>query len=256
MDKLETAFLAAHYRGVESKRPDALFRDPFAEYLAGKEGARLAGEFSPFVQDMTAKVIAVRTRIIDQYIEHAIENGVDAIINLGAGLDTRPWRMQLPESLIWYETDYPEMIRYKTLRVARQRPKCRVQVLGLDLENQRELRSVLQLMPGNKTFLALTEGIISYLETKDVAFLARSLRDLPVVRYWIVDYLSKDVTPIRPIPYKFRPEDWHEFFEKHGWVPDQIHYLPEEAEKMGRPLGIETQNERLVGFAMLKRSNT
>lgn len=238
---------------MESERDDALFRDPFAKYLAGREGARLAKEFSVLMQDMTAKVIAVRTKIIDNYIEKAIANGVDAIINLGAGLDTRPWRMKLPESLTWYETDYPEMVRYKTLRVARQLPKCRVEVLGLDLENQKELRGVLELLPPTKTFLALTEGIISYLETKEVAFLADRLGDLPAIRYWIVDYLSKDVTPIRPIPYTFNPGDWHAFFEKHGWVPDQIHYLPEEAKRLNRPLQLESQNERLVGFAMLKR---
>jgi O-methyltransferase involved in polyketide biosynthesis len=32
----DTAFWIAHYRAVESARPDALFRDPLAALLAGE----------------------------------------------------------------------------------------------------------------------------------------------------------------------------------------------------------------------------
>ena len=92
----DTAFWVAHYRAVETRRPDALFRDPLAEVLAGQQGERIArtmpGRF------ITAWVIAIRTRLIDEYIRTAISETVDAVVNLGAGLDTRPYRMDLPES--------------------------------------------------------------------------------------------------------------------------------------------------------------
>src|ERR1700683_3089968 len=38
----DTARLVAVDRAVESERPDALFRDPFARRLAGERGARIA----------------------------------------------------------------------------------------------------------------------------------------------------------------------------------------------------------------------
>lgn len=38
----DTALWAAVFRGWESRRPDALFRDPYAERLAGERGARIA----------------------------------------------------------------------------------------------------------------------------------------------------------------------------------------------------------------------
>ena len=36
-----TALWVATYRAQESKRPDALFRDPYAEVLAGEKGPRI-----------------------------------------------------------------------------------------------------------------------------------------------------------------------------------------------------------------------
>jgi hypothetical protein len=38
----DTARWVAYFRALESKRPDALFRDPFAERLAGEHGIQLA----------------------------------------------------------------------------------------------------------------------------------------------------------------------------------------------------------------------
>ena len=34
-------------------------------------------------------------------------------MNLGAGLDARPYRMELPETLRWIEVDYPQVIDWK-----------------------------------------------------------------------------------------------------------------------------------------------
>jgi O-methyltransferase involved in polyketide biosynthesis len=56
---------------------------------------------------LTAWAVVVRTCIIDDYIRTAVEGGVDTILNLGCGLDTRPYRMDLPKSLLWIEADYP-----------------------------------------------------------------------------------------------------------------------------------------------------
>ena len=38
----DTALWVAHYRAVESERPDAHFSDPYARALAGERGARIA----------------------------------------------------------------------------------------------------------------------------------------------------------------------------------------------------------------------
>jgi Leucine carboxyl methyltransferase len=101
----DTAFWVAHYRALETKRSDALFRDPLAERLSGDRGEKIAGTMPG--RFLTAWAVVVRTCIIDDYIRTAVEGGVDTILNLGCGLDTRPYRMDLPKSLLWVEADYP-----------------------------------------------------------------------------------------------------------------------------------------------------
>src|SRR5688572_32986248 len=87
----DTALWVATYRAIESRRPDALFHDPLAEILAGERGRSIAAKM-PYPKAM-AWTLAMRTAAIDQLIDRAVFLGVDAVLNLGAGLDTRPYRM-------------------------------------------------------------------------------------------------------------------------------------------------------------------
>ena len=106
-DVSDTAFMVATYRAIESERPDALFHDPLARKLAGDHGQRIVDSMSRrlFRRPTALRacvmiwMMAIRTRIIDDFILSAIAQDADAILNLGAGLDTRPYRMQLPSSL-------------------------------------------------------------------------------------------------------------------------------------------------------------
>ncbi len=110
----DTAFWVAHHRALESERADALFRDPLARILAGDRGRQIADEMPQ--PQMTSWAIVIRTCIIDDFIRYAIAQGADMILNLGAGLDTRPYRMELPGSLAWIEVDYPDVIAFKESR--------------------------------------------------------------------------------------------------------------------------------------------
>jgi len=61
--------------------------------VGGREGAgNGSGDAAP---EAMAFAMVVRTCAIDRLILMAIEKGIDTVINLGAGLDTRPYRMQL-----------------------------------------------------------------------------------------------------------------------------------------------------------------
>src|SRR5579859_972160 len=99
----DTALWVAVYRARESERADALFRDPFARKLAGARGEKIAQELEkaqryewPYVS---------RTLRFDQIISEQVKQGADMVINLAAGLDTRPYRMDLPASLKWVRSE-------------------------------------------------------------------------------------------------------------------------------------------------------
>ena len=87
----DTAFMVAGFRASETERADALFRDPLAAKLAGDHGCTILTALPRrYVGEWT---VVIRTVIIDALLRQAIADGVDTILNLGAGLDTRPYRM-------------------------------------------------------------------------------------------------------------------------------------------------------------------
>jgi methyltransferase (TIGR00027 family) len=240
----DTAFWIAHYRSVETRRADALFHDPLAGVLAGDRGKSIAeampGRF------MTSWVVAIRTRIIDDFIRSALDHGVDTILNLGAGLDTRPYRMDLPASLNWIEADYPDVIAYKEERLSRQAPRFRLTRVKCDLADaaaRRQLLAEANAQAGK--MLVLTEGVVPYLTLADGGALADDLRKLDRAAYWIIDYFSPDMLKhrarmmsgrLKNAPFKFNPDDWFGFFEQHGWRSTEIRYLGDEGERIGRPI--------------------
>jgi O-methyltransferase involved in polyketide biosynthesis len=95
----DTAFMVAGFRAAENERPNPLFRDPLAARLAGEHGGEILATMPYSV--VGAWSVVIRTVIIDELITRAIGEGVDTVLNLGAGLDTRPYRMALPEDLRW-----------------------------------------------------------------------------------------------------------------------------------------------------------
>ena len=237
----DTAFWIASLRADESERPDALFHDPWARLLAGEKGRQIARKMSPV--DTVAFTVSQRTTAIDRLIEQAIARGVDTVLNLGAGLDTRPYRMALPPTLRWIEADFPSIIDFKTERLARERPTCRLERSALDLSRREERRALLNRVAAPaKSVLLLTEGVIPYLHDDEVARLADDVFEVPKFQYWVQEYYGFEARrhrgkvrkKLRAAPFQFRAPDWFGFFEQHGFVPYQTIGMRDEALRNGR----------------------
>ena len=65
-----------------------------------------------------------------------VAHGADLVVNLAAGLDTRPYRMPLPPSLRWVEVDLPDILDYKEEILGDARPVCAAERVRLDLSNE------------------------------------------------------------------------------------------------------------------------
>src|SRR2546428_8868470 len=117
---------------MESERPDALFRDPYARRLAGARGAQILAALPR--GHTWAWPMIVRTAVMDELILRAIErDGVGTVLNLAAGLDTRPYPLPLARSLRCGEVDFPDVIAYKKEQLAGERPACALEQVGVDL---------------------------------------------------------------------------------------------------------------------------
>ncbi len=261
----DTAFWIAHYRALETQRADALFHDPLAGLLAGERGKQIANAMPKSF--MTGWAVVIRTCIIDDYIRFAIAQGVDTVLNLGTGLDTRPYRLDLPRSLVWVEADYPDMIEFKEKRLSSEKPRCQLERVKLDLANLSERRQMFTSVNARaKKMLVLTEGVVPYLSVEEVGSLADDLKALEHACYWIVDYFSTWVIKYRQrlvgkkmqnAPFKFNPENWFEFFAEHGWHCKETRYLSEEAERLHRPMQLPLLSKVIlsirVGLASKER---
>lgn len=240
----DTAFWVAHYRANESARSDALFRDPFAARLSGEKGQAFA-EAMGGISRYTEWSIISRTVIIDRMLLELAGSKVDTVINLGAGLDARPYRLDLPSSLRWIEADHPTMIEYKAAALASEMPRCQLSRVSVDLADARARRAFLQQAAGGAKHAAvLSEGLVPYLSEEQVSELAKDLLAQPTIEYWIVDYFhprtyaylrkAAENPRLKESPFLFYPQDWIGFFEKNGWKLEKMIYKGEVALESGR----------------------
>lgn len=253
----DTALWVASYRALESERPDALFHDPLAARLVGDRGHKIARFMrnDPYVRWS----VVIRTCIIDAFIRQLISQGVDTVLNLGAGMDTRPYRLELPPNLRWIEADFPRIIEPKEERLRNETPRCQLERIQLDLGDDSARTRLFSEVSAKapKSVLVLTEGVVPYLTTAQVAALAEDLRRR--FQYWILDYFSDEVLRrmqtgalkrrLKNAPILFAPANWVNFFGQHGWQVKDMRYLVEESEKLGRAIPHPWWAKILLAFA-------
>jgi methyltransferase (TIGR00027 family) len=238
----DTALWVAACRAAEAERADAAFHDPLASVLAGERGRRIARSIPR--SDTTAWGVVVRTSAIDRLIGEAVQAGVDTILNLGAGLDTRPYRMNLPAHLRWLEIDFPNIVELKNARLAEHKAICRVERIGLDLSDGSSRRRLFaHYGAASKSTLLIAEGVIPYFSNEEAASLARDLYSILSFRYWILDFdnAGKRGMPrgwarkLRAAPFLFSVDNWFEFFKQAGWRARKVITSAEESELFNRP---------------------
>ena len=262
----DTALATAGWRAMESERPDALFHDPLAVTLAGARGLQIARS-----RPDGAWVVAMRTPLIDDFLREAVSTGIDTLLDLGAGLDARPYRMDLPSSLRWIEIDDPSVIAAKTELLRGEAPVCSVERFGLDLTDPDAYREVFDVISRSSgRSMALTEGLIGYLSEDEVATLANELHALSSCELWVTEYFSTRLLrayqkhqPLPEAPVRFNPNDWTDFFAEHGWVVAEISCLGERSQQLHRPAPIPLRDRvvrmftsrplRDTGSALLER---
>jgi len=228
----DTARWVAYFRALETKRPDALFRDPFAERLAGEHGFHLANTLPDGNKHEWAWVM--RTYLFDQFLSRAIQEGADVVVNLAAGLDARPYRMNLPATLRWVEVDFPEIVAYKEEILAKEQPRCHLERIALDLSDVPARRELFAKLDARATKAVIaSEGLLIYFSTEDVASLAKDLSARKHFESWIIDLASPGQLKLMQrttgkqlseagAAFKFGPADGANFFTGYGWTPKDV----------------------------------
>jgi methyltransferase (TIGR00027 family) len=243
-DISDTARWVAVYRARESERSDAVFRDPYARALAGDRGEQIANAL-PLGQE-NAWAWTARTHLFDRYISQQVAAGADLVLNLAAGLDARPYRMDLPASLRWVEVDLPEILDYKTQVLADAATRCSLERVPLDLFNVDARRGLFaRLGRSARRMVVISEGLLIYLMPDAVLVLGRDLVGIAAVQHWVVDIVSPgllrmlqdqmgDIVKQAGAPYLFAPPEGPRFFEASGWTPVAVSSMLQTARRLNR----------------------
>ncbi len=241
----DTALWVAVYRAMETQRADAIFRDPYADRLAGERGREIVRAMPRGKQSSWPMI--VRTRAFDDMIAARLPE-VDCVLNLAAGLDARPYRMPLPSSLTWIEADLPGMIEYKTGKLSAEEPRCRLERVAVDLADAAARKALLDDVAARfSRVLVVTEGLLIYLSPEQVEALARDLAARPCVRYWLLDFATPMLERMLrkrwdkalaqgDSQFKFFPADGPGFFLSRGWRAPEVRYTTEEARRFKREM--------------------
>ncbi|MBW3363283.1 class I SAM-dependent methyltransferase [Streptomyces microflavus] len=118
-----TALLVAAARAIETHRPDSLARDVFAEHfvLAAPASAGWPihprqvpeGDADP-LWGRFARYFGLRTRVLDDFLMQSVHaGGARQVVLLGAGLDSRAFRLDWPPGCVIFEIDREEVLAFK-----------------------------------------------------------------------------------------------------------------------------------------------
>ncbi|MFI0237901.1 class I SAM-dependent methyltransferase [Streptomyces sp. NPDC016845] len=118
-----TALLVAAARAIETHRHDSLAQDVFAEHFVRAAPASAGwptrlrqvpdGDANP-LWGRFARYFGLRTRVLDDYLLQSVQaTGARQIVLLGAGLDTRAFRLDWQPGSVVYEIDRAEVLAFK-----------------------------------------------------------------------------------------------------------------------------------------------
>ncbi|MYR41934.1 class I SAM-dependent methyltransferase [Streptomyces sp. SID5910] len=118
-----TALLVAAARAIETYRHDSLAQDIYAEHFVRSAPASACwpvrpdqapgGDADP-LWGRFARYFGLRTRVLDDFLLRSVRTGgARQVVLLGAGLDTRAFRLDWPSGCVVFEIDRDGVLAFK-----------------------------------------------------------------------------------------------------------------------------------------------
>jgi methyltransferase (TIGR00027 family) len=225
-----TAQFTAKARAVESLRPDALFRDLWAQRFAGKAGDAWLARQPP---EHPGVSVVIRTRFFDDFFAERLGNPfLRQVVLLAAGYDTRAYRLEWPLGTRLFEIDQPAVLAYKeeVLRAEGALPHCERIAIGADLESQWDEPLLAAGFTPDAPSIWLLEGLLIYLAPEEAKCVVATAVRLSSVGSWMgLDLINRAVLTSpwtrdrverlaqRGMPWRFGVDDPAAWLGRLGW---------------------------------------
>lgn len=263
-----TSQWTAAARALESERSDALFNDPLARALAEPRGFELLDKYGG---GGLVEFVAVRTRYLDDAITDAVSSGIRQVVLIAAGMDTRAFRLDLPDDVTMYEVDHQALVDEKEKRLAQigaPSPSVTVQRVGADLAGDWSAALRDSGFDPSQPTLWVPEALLFFLTEEQSATLMRTFADnsAPGSRV-AVDILSEALLrgPATQfflaalnadgIPWLFGTDDPVGFMAGTGWTVRELKEPGEPGAGAGRwPYDVQPREAKGVSRNWLLRA--
>lgn len=154
------------YRDARSRRP--IVGDPWAAPIFDRVDVP---RWKLWLRSSDRFLGLLRTRRIDAWVREALEANPDlTVLHLACGLDSRAFRLELPESVRWYDVDFPEVIALRR-RLYPEHPSAGYHLIGSSVTDTAWLEEI----PADRPVLIIAEGLLMYLPEEDGWALLRRL---------------------------------------------------------------------------------
>lgn len=171
-----TSDWVAAVRAEEYRLPDRFIADPYAEMLIDAEAVATMQQLREL--GGPAELIPLRGRLGDEALRHAVAAGTRQAVCLGAGADTRAWRLGLPGDFSYFEVDLPGQSSAKARQLAvtaGARPSCRWYPVEADVRAAWPDALAAAGMRVDLPVLWIIEGLVFYLASPEARELVRVL---------------------------------------------------------------------------------
>jgi methyltransferase (TIGR00027 family) len=227
-----SAYGVASMRAIETflPAPERLYEDEivldflpsFSRFLLRRTAIRAA--FAALLEATAPGVrgaLVCRTRRIDDVVRDAVRQGLHSLVILGAGLDTRPYRLTELAEVNVVEIDLPAVQQFKKACLSRRFgawPR-HVRFLPTDL-NVESLDTALERarLDPCEPVIFVWEGVSQYLQANSVDSVLRAVAKRPAGTVLAFTYILEEVitgvySPARSEAFRRaarrRPEPWH-----------------------------------------------
>ncbi|WP_026929717.1 class I SAM-dependent methyltransferase [Glycomyces tenuis] len=150
----KTLLVTLRGRALDHRLARPLLNDPLAAQLADRLDYDLDTVKLP---TGVPEAIAIRSRMLDRAVGEFIASRPDAVVvELGCGLETRRARLAPPDTVDWYDVDFPEVVE---LRDRLLPPSARVHSIGTSILDP----SWTDTIPADRPAVIVADGVLGFL---------------------------------------------------------------------------------------------
>ena len=269
MRQSSTGYDPAIMRAVGNLLPEdkRLFEDPYSEkFLSPFYKFFVILMHSPKILNFLIKVrerltpgiiggLNCRTRYIDDVLNNAIKEGVGTVVNLGAGMDTRAFRIPGIQNIQYFELDFPELQKVKRAYIDKTIGELpsNVSLVPIDFNSQdlgEELKKAGYTLSSKTLFI--WEGVTQYISKEAVDNTINYVAQAPPGSRIVFTYVLRSFIDGSHIPhglnslYKFAVKKKNPLFVC-GFDPAEMHeYLSKYSLYLIEDVGHEEFLERYI----------